>query len=101
LEGGADFNVRDRGGNTTLHLAAQAGDMNLVRALLGKHADPNARTPRSMAPVGARGGGGFGRGGVAGDQTPLMMAARGDHEDVMRALVAAGADPGLKAQDGD
>jgi ankyrin repeat protein len=29
-----------------------------------------------------------------------MMAARGDHEDVMRALVAAGADPTLKAQDG-
>ena len=36
----------------------------------------------------------------AGEQTPLMMAARGDHEDVMRALVAAGADPALKAQDG-
>jgi ankyrin repeat protein len=29
-----------------------------------------------------------------------MMAARGDREDVMRALVAAGADPTLKAQDG-
>jgi hypothetical protein len=49
--------------------------------------------------MGARGGGG-GRGGVAGEQTPLMMAARGDREDVMRALVAAGADPALKAQDG-
>jgi ankyrin repeat protein len=100
LEGGADITVRDRAGNTTLHLAAQAGDMNLVRALLARRADPNARTPKSMAPVGARGGGGFGRGGTAGEQTPLMMAARGDHEDVMRALVAAGADPGLKAQDG-
>jgi uncharacterized protein len=28
------------------------------------------------------------------------MAARADREDVMRALVAAGADPALKAQDG-
>jgi ankyrin repeat protein len=100
LEGGADINVRDRAGNTTLHLAAQAGDMNLVRALIAKRADPNARTPKSSAPAGARGGGGFGRGGMAGEQTPLMMAARGDHEDVMRALVAAGADPGLRAQDG-
>ena len=45
--------------------------------------------------MGARGGGG-GRGGAAGEQTPLMMAARGDHEDVMRALVAAGADPALQ-----
>jgi ankyrin repeat protein len=100
LEGGADIDVRDRGGNTTLHLAAQMGDMSLVRALLAKHADPNARTPKSMAPAGARGGGGLGRGGNAGEQTPLMMAARGDHEDVMRALIAAGADPRLKAQDG-
>jgi ankyrin repeat protein len=100
LEGGADIDVRDRGGNTTLHLAAQAGDMSLVRALLAKHADPNARTPRSTAPAGARGGGGLARGGTTGEQTPLMMAARGDHEDVMRALVAAGADPTLRAQDG-
>ena len=36
LEGGADLNVRDRAGNTTLHLAAQAGDLKLVRALLAK-----------------------------------------------------------------
>ncbi len=84
LEDGADINARDR----------------LVRALLAKHAEANARTPKSMAPVGARGGGGGGRSGIPGEQTPLMMAARGDHEDVMRALVAAGADPGLKAQDG-
>ena len=99
LDGGADLNVRDRAGNTTLHLAAQAGDLKVVRALLAKHADPNARTPKSTAPMGARGGGG-GRGGVAGEQTPLMMAARGDHEDVMRALVSSGADPTLRAQDG-
>jgi ankyrin repeat protein len=99
LEGGADIDVRDRAGNTTLHLAAQVGDMNLVRALLAKRADPNARTPKSTAPMGARGGGG-GRGGPAGEQTPLMMAARADHEDVMRALTAAGSDPRLRAQDG-
>jgi ankyrin repeat protein len=100
LEGGADITVRDRAGNTTLHLAAQAGDMNLVRALLAKHADPNARTPKSTVPMGARGGGGGGRGVTAGEQTPLMTAARADREDVMRALIAAGADPALKAQDG-
>ena len=99
LEGGADINVRDRAGNTTLHLAAQVGDLKLVRALLAKGADPNARTPKSMAPMGARGGGG-GRGGPIGEQTPLMTAARGDHEEVMRTLIAAGADPSLKAQDG-
>jgi ankyrin repeat protein len=100
IEGGADITVRDRAGNTTLHMAAQAGAMNLVTALLARRADPNARTPKSTAPAGARGGGGGGRGGTAGEQTPLMVAARADHQDVMRALVAAGADPSLRAQDG-
>ena len=100
LDGGADFSVRDRAGNTMLHLAAQTGDLKVVRALLAKRADPNARTPKSTAPMGARGGGGGGRGAVAGEQTPLMLAARGDHEDVMRALVSSGADPTLRAQDG-
>jgi ankyrin repeat protein len=100
IEGGAGIKVRDRAGNTTLHLAAQVGDLDLVRALLAKGADVNARTPKSMAPAGARGGGGGGRGGPAGEQTPLMIAARADHENVMRALVAAGANPALRAQDG-
>ena len=30
-----------------------------------------------------------------------MLAARGNHVEVMRALIAAGADPKLKAQDGN
>ena len=100
LDGGADLSVRDRAGNTMLHLAAQTGDLEVVRALLARHVDPNVRTPKSAAPMGARGGGGGGRGGIVGEQTPLMLAARGDRESVMRALVTAGADPKLTAQDG-
>jgi uncharacterized protein len=100
LEGGADLNVRDRAGNTALHLAAQVGDLKLVQALVAKGADPNVRTPRAAVAAGGRGGGGGGRGAPAGEQTPLMLAARSDHADVMRALVAAGADPAIRAQDG-
>jgi ankyrin repeat protein len=99
LEGGAETTARDRAGNTPLHVAAQQGDLALVKALLAQGADPNVRTPRSTAAVDGRGGAGFGRGPV-GEQTPLMLAARGDHQDVMRALAEAGADPSLKAQDG-
>jgi len=99
IERGADITVRDRSGTTMLHLAAQVGDREVVRALLGRGADPNARTPKATAAEGARGGGG-GRGAPIGEQTPLMVAARTDHEEVMRALVAAGADPSLRAQDG-
>ena len=32
--------------------------------------------------------------------TPLLLAAKGNHVEMMKALVEAGADPKLKAQDG-
>jgi uncharacterized protein len=99
IDAGADITVRDRAGNTMLHLAALTGNKEVVRALLARGAEPNVRTPKAMRPQGGRGEGG-GRGAPAGEQTPLMMAARGDHEEVMRALVAAGADPALRADDG-
>ena len=37
---------------------------------------------------------------MVGYQTPLLLAAQGNHVDVMKALVAAGADPKAFAQDG-
>jgi ankyrin repeat protein len=98
LEGGADAALRDRAGNTALHLAAQAGAASLVGALLAQGLDPNVRTAPSTIPAAARGGGG--RGNAAGEQTPLMLAARADREQIMRTLIAAGADPALRAQDG-
>ena len=72
----------------------------VVKALLAKGADPNVRTPPSTQPAAGRGGGGGFRGGPSGEQTPLMMAARADHLETMRALVAGGADPSIRAQDG-
>jgi ankyrin repeat protein len=100
IEGGANVDTRDRTGNAPLHIAAQQGDAAVVTALLAKGVDPNVRTPRSTVAAAGRGGGGGGLRGTSGEQTPLLMAARNDHESVMRALVAAGANPGLRAQDG-
>src|SRR5262249_41555052 len=98
LDGGADPNVADRSGNSLLHIAAQSGDLQLVKKLLAKGSDPNVRTSNSGG--GGRRGGGGGFRVVAGAQTPLMVAARANQIEVMRALLTAGADPKLKAQDG-
>ena len=98
LKEGASVNVADSNGNTPLHIASQNGNVELVQSLLARHADPNARTAKTDATL--RGGGGGGGFRPAGEQTPLLMAARANRESVMRALVAAGADPKLKAEDG-
>jgi ankyrin repeat protein len=99
-DAGADPNVADRTGNTPLHVAAQMGSVDLVKKLLAKGANPNAKTAQSN--FGGRGGAGGGGGfrAPAGQVTPLLLAAKADRVDVMRALVAGGADASLKAQDG-
>jgi uncharacterized protein len=104
IAGGADYNSADRTGNTAIHVAAQAGDLELVKELLAKGVDPNLATAKQNEPAGGRGGRGVGGGGfrgrgVTGQMTPLMIATRNGHEDIMRLLVASGADPKLRAQD--
>jgi ankyrin repeat protein len=97
LDGGADPNQTDRTGNTLLHTAAQAGDVDLIRKLISKKVPVDPRTPD--APMGGgRGGGGFRF--IAGSQTPLFLAARAGHVDAMRVLIEAGADTKARAQDG-
>jgi len=102
VDRGASPNISDRDGNTPLHAAAASGDLPLVEKLLAKGASPNART--APAPPPDRAAAGVGAGAafrfIGGEQTPLMLAAKARHVDVMRALVAGGADPKLAAQDG-
>ena len=95
IDGGAEVTVPNRAGLTALHTAAQLGDVSLAEKLLAKGADPNAKTAAS------RGGraGGFRR-GPAGESTPLLMAANAGNLEVMKVLVAGGADPKIRAQDG-
>jgi ankyrin repeat protein len=77
----------DRAGNTPLHVAAQKGSLELVKNLLAKGANVNAQNaPTELT--------GFRP--VGGLQTPLLIAARENHIDVMKALIDARADVTLK-----
>ena len=98
LDHHADPNLADKTGNTPLHLAAQSGNVESVKALLANGANPNLLTAKVAPPTG-KSAGAFFRAPV-GQQTALLLAAKANHEDVMRALVAGGADPKIRAQDG-
>ena len=94
LDGGANPNVADHSGQTPLHMAAQAGSLDLVKKLISKGADLNAKTAKTPPADDFA----FRRAG--GEQTALLLAAKSNHVDVMRTLIDAGADVKLKNQDG-
>src|SRR5262245_22369688 len=98
VDGGAEVKVADRRGNTPLHTAAQIGDVELIKKLLARGADPNARNAKALARGGGGGGGPFRA--PAGEISPLHVAARSNQLEIMKLLVAAGADPKLKGEDG-
>jgi ankyrin repeat protein len=70
----------------TLHMVAKRGDMRAVKWLLDRGADPNARWSHWNAEV-----------------TPLHLAILGNHAEIVRLLLAAGADPTIhdSMHDGD
>ncbi|KAH8760266.1 ankyrin repeat-containing domain protein [Hyaloscypha finlandica] len=58
----------DKNGNTALHFAAYLGKKNMVRELLDKNADANAKNRHQ--------------------QSPLFKAAEGNHEQIVEILLA-------------
>jgi ankyrin repeat protein len=96
LDRGANPNVADHAGMTPLHTAAETGSLELTNALLAKGANPNALTAKRLGL--SKGFGEFRL--PPGQMTALMIAAKANHEDIMRALIEHHADAALKAQDG-
>jgi len=82
LPDGVDPHHVSGDGSTHLHDAAEAGDIELVRALLaaGAEVDPTTRI---------------------GAYTPLHLAAAADRAEVVVALLEAGADPAAATETGE
>jgi uncharacterized protein len=75
LKDGADPNAAEGDGLTALHLAAQEGNLDITKVLLGAKANVEAKTR-------------------IGAYTPLHLASGSGHLLVVRALLDAGANPG-------
>jgi ankyrin repeat protein len=98
VEKGADLTKADTIGATPLHAAVQTNKLALVNALLAHGADPNARLTKAPPPL----RGDFQAYNQYVGATPLWYAANARYPDpdILRALIAAGADPRAVVQDG-
>lgn len=72
LDRGADVTVADHLGRTALHLAAEAGDADIVRRLVDAGANINQLS--------------------AAQASPLVIAVKGKHDEVVALLLREGAD---------
>jgi len=94
-----DANPNSAGaGYAALHVAVLVGDSELVKALLTHGANPNVQLTKGT-PVQRDNTELHLRSSLAG-ATPFFLAAKFVEGDIMRALIAAGANPLLGLQDG-
>ena len=115
LETGADTNATAERGVTALMLVARAGSGGAVQALLAKGADATLRSHEGHSALDLaaeadavdcarllieKGGANVDAAGGARELTPLLQAAAGGHEAVVKVLLANGAQVDKTTKDG-
>jgi hypothetical protein len=115
LDAGLDPNARDAPGYTPLISAARSGNVAMIRLLTSRRADPNlpdaavnSWTPLLHAVHKAQAGaiaalldaGANANGTDSYGTAPLMMAAGYGYTDIVKILLARGANPRLPMRDG-
>jgi ankyrin repeat protein len=98
LEKGADANASGAG-YTALHAAVLRGDLDLVKALLARGANPNAAIVKGTPSRYYSKDWALNASALTG-ATPLWQAARYGDVPIMKALVAGGANPKFAFADG-
>lgn len=97
LEKGAEPNAADAGYNA-MHAAILRSDVTLVKALLERGANPNVRLARGT-PI-RRDTTDYNLPATLIGSTPYLLAARFLEPDIMKTLIAGGADATLTTRDG-
>ena len=97
LDRGANPNAADAE-YTALHTAVSRGDLELVKALCAHGADPNSRITQGSRQQ--RNLNWYALSGSLAGATPFWLAAKYAEVDIMRFLVANGADPLLSPDNG-
>jgi len=115
VNAGFDVNTKDSLGETALHLAVEHGNLEIVRLLLERGADVNAKNKNGLTPIWGindddttameifrlliRSGADVNVSNEDGE-TLLMQASAADSVEGVQMLLKAGADPHLKDKDG-
>jgi ankyrin repeat protein len=97
---GYEVKANATNGWTPLHLAAQKGFKNMVELMIAKGADVNAKAP-ILGFINSPTEPGLGSRTISSGFTPLLMAGKCSHKDIVELMLSHGADVNANTSNGE